>query len=90
MINRPHVCPSCGGPIDRLGRTVASFPSPVSATGAVAAERPAAREREDDSQTQLSPTERFNQAIDRRDRLVRDRRSSDGNGRRATDRAPLG
>jgi hypothetical protein len=80
-------CVSCGGPIDRQGRTLSPrlrlaepahvFPTSVAPT------------LDDDPLQDLSPVVRFNQAIDRRNQLVRDRRAMNGTGRRGTDRVPL-
>lgn len=78
-------CPFCGGPIDVNGVTLAPVTRPLTT-----APRPAnaAASQDNDSASEMTPNERFARAIERRDAMIRDRRTAGGAGRRSTDPQP--
>jgi hypothetical protein len=67
-------CPTCGGAVGADGRpsVLARRLSTAHAAPARYVQPPA----DDDPLPQLNPVQRFNQAIERRDQLVRDRRQA--------------
>jgi hypothetical protein len=79
-------CALCGGPIDVNGHTLVRFaqPPPTRHVGA----SPVAPADNDDPASEMTPHERFARAIERRDALIRDRRTAGGRGRRCTDPDP--
>jgi hypothetical protein len=72
MIKADNRCETCGGRVDEEGRTLAPVPRVSSPRPKPAA--PAPPLDDDDPLPHLSPVERFNEAIERRDQLVRSRR----------------
>ena len=82
-----HTCALCGGPVGEDGRTLASTPlvpmKPRQAAAFASSAPPA-----DDPLQHLTPVERYARAIERRNTLIRDRRTSGRPGRRDTDRHP--
>ena len=78
-------CPFCGGPIDVNGLTLAPVTRSLTTT-----HRPAspAASPDDDPASEMTPNERFARAIERRDAMIRDRRTAGGAGRRSTDPRP--
>jgi hypothetical protein len=70
-----HTCALCGGPVGEDGRTLASTPlvrmEPRQAAAFASSAPPA-----DDPLQHLTPVERYARAIERRNILIRDRRTS--------------
>jgi hypothetical protein len=66
-------CTSCGGAVNRDGRALEPVSKSFTARSLASRPIPAARRApadDDDPLTELSPVERFNQAIARRDRTL--------------------
>ena len=83
-----HVCVLCGGAVDDDGRSLA-LPVPVRTDRRRApTATPSFQPDDDDPLKHLTPGERYAQAIERRNTLIRDRRTSDRRGRRETDQPP--
>jgi hypothetical protein len=78
-------CTLCGGPVGKDGRTLSSVPTlPPRAAPVVRA----APLQDADPFEHLTPGERFARAIERRNALTPDRRTSEQRGRRHTDQHP--
>jgi hypothetical protein len=75
-------CPQCGGPVDLDGHTLIRVARPLPTRHLRAS--PAAPPDDDPAWT-MTPNERFARAIERRDALLRDRRTAGARGRRSTD-----
>jgi hypothetical protein len=82
-----HTCALCGGPVGEDGRTLASTP-PVRMEPRKAAAFASPARPDDDPLQHLTPVERYARAIERRNTLIRDRRTSERPGRRHTDQHP--
>lgn len=83
-----HVCAQCGGPVDEDGRSLTPAP-PVRMERRAAATTPP-RQPDDDPLQHLTPGERYARAIERRNTLIRDRRTSERRGRRDSDQSSAG
>lgn len=79
-----HVCALCGGPVDDDGQAL-PFASPVRVERRRVATFSRPTHADDDTLKHLTPGERYAQAIERRNALIRDRRTSERPGRRDTD-----
>jgi hypothetical protein len=80
-------CPFCAGPVDADGHTLVPG-APRVPTRPTPSASPAPAPPDNDPTGELTPTERFARAIERRDTLIRDRRIAGGAGRRSTDPDP--
>ena len=77
-----RLCPFCGGPVNVNGHTLVPVAPPLPTRHVPASPAPPP---DNDPASEMTPTERFARAIERRDALIRDRRIAGGAGRRSTD-----
>ena len=78
-------CRVCGGPVNVNGQSL--VPVALRTRHFPASPAPPA---DNDPDMGMTPNERFARAIERRDTMVRDRRTAGGAGRRSTDPGPSG
>ena len=78
-------CRLCGGPVNVNGQSLVPV-APALRTRHLPASPAAPPDK--DPEWGMTPNERFARAIERRDTLIRDRRTSGGAGRRSTDPDP--